>query len=106
MLCYVLYSIGVPIQGDCINSYEDPAVVEPITSQVSDQSVCVAAVLLGAGCYLEQTWTPTQETGDRRQAGSKKKEENEKFQNILIFPKFPPLFHCLAIFSREFFLDD
>ena len=105
MLCYVLYSIGVPIQGDCINSYEDPAVVEPITSQVSDPSECVAAVLLGAGCYLEQTRTPTQEC--RRQSGSKKKEENEKFQNILIFPKFPPLFHCLAIFSREFFfLDD
>ena len=74
MLCYVLYSIGVPIQGDCINSYEDPAVVEPITSRVSDPSVCVAAVLLGAGCYLEQTWTPTQESG------SKKKEENKKIR--------------------------
>ena len=80
MLCYVLFTIGAPIQGDCINSYEDPAVVEPITSPVSDPSECVAAVLLGAGCYLEQTWTPTQEC--RRQSGSKKKEENEKYKRI------------------------
>ena len=78
MLCYVLYSIGVPIQGDCINSYEDPAVVEPITSQVSDPSVCVAAVLLGAGCYLEQTWTPTQETGDSQDLKRRKKMKKFK----------------------------
>ena len=73
MLCYVLYSIGVPIQGDCINSYEDPAVVEPITSQVSDPSECSGSV---AGGWLLFRADLDTYTGDSQDLKRRKKIKN------------------------------